>query len=77
MEAMALGMPIVSTNVGGLPYLISDKIDGVLVVKKNVEQMSEAVVNLIEGILNSEKLSKKRKRESRTVRLGCCKKAMA
>ena len=31
IEAMALGMPIVSTNVGGIPYLIDDKKDGLLV----------------------------------------------
>jgi glycosyltransferase involved in cell wall biosynthesis len=33
IEAMALGLPVVSTNVGGLPYLISSNVDGVLVHK--------------------------------------------
>ena len=31
IEAMALGLTIVSTNVGGLPYLINNGIDGILV----------------------------------------------
>lgn len=31
IEAMALGLPIVTTNVGGLPYLIKDKVDGLLI----------------------------------------------
>jgi len=31
IEAMALGMPVVSTNVGGLKYLIKHRINGMLV----------------------------------------------
>ncbi len=31
IEAMALGMPVVSTNVGGLQYLITHQVDGILV----------------------------------------------
>ena len=43
MEAMALGLPVVSTNVGGVPYLINDKQTGLLVDKGNIEQMVEAI----------------------------------
>jgi len=39
IEAMALGFPIVSTNVGGLPYLIDNKIDGLLVTPNNEKAM--------------------------------------
>ena len=49
MEAMALGLPIVSTNVGGLPYLIENNIDGMLVDKENPEQMANAIIGLIEN----------------------------
>ncbi|WP_369385237.1 glycosyltransferase [Jejuia pallidilutea] len=28
---MALGLPVVSTNVGGLPFLIKNNVDGILV----------------------------------------------
>ena len=31
MEAMALGLPVISTKVGGIPYLIEDQKDGLLV----------------------------------------------
>jgi glycosyltransferase involved in cell wall biosynthesis len=49
MEAMALGLPIVSTNVGGMPYLISDKKDGLLVDKNDVDKMVNAVKYLIDN----------------------------
>lgn len=50
MESMALGLPVVSTNVGGIPYLIKDEIDGLLVPKSDVEGMTES----IKSILNQE-----------------------
>lgn len=47
IEAMALGLPVISTNVGGLPYLISADIDGVLVPPRDPQRMAEAVKNLL------------------------------
>ncbi len=47
MEAMALGLCVVSTNVGGLPYLIKDTITGVLVPPKNAPEMAKAIKSLI------------------------------
>ena len=49
IEAMALGLPIVSTNVGGLPYLIDHQIDGLLVEKEDSNQMTNAICDLIEN----------------------------
>ncbi|MFC2110055.1 glycosyltransferase family 4 protein [Bacteroidota bacterium] len=46
MEAMAMGIPIVSTNVGGIPYLIDNGIDGVLVDKNDDIAMCNAIVSL-------------------------------
>lgn len=48
IEAMALGLPVVSTNVGGMPYLISDAVDGLLVQPNHIEDFCNAVVTLIE-----------------------------
>lgn len=48
IEAMALGMPIVSTRVGGMPYLIAHGNDGLLVAPDEVEQMTDAVVSIFE-----------------------------
>ena len=49
MEAMALGLPVVSTNVGGLPYLIDNNIDGVLVSRENPKEMAEAIFMLLDS----------------------------
>ncbi|WP_299101306.1 glycosyltransferase family 4 protein [uncultured Winogradskyella sp.] len=46
IEAMALGLPVVSTNVGGLPFLISENKDGLLVAPNNVEAFVEAIIKI-------------------------------
>lgn len=49
VEAMALGLPVISTNVGGLPYLISADIDGMLVPPNDPERMAVAVRSILEN----------------------------
>ncbi|MCZ4318539.1 glycosyltransferase family 4 protein [Aequorivita viscosa] len=46
MEAMALGLPVVSTNVGGMSFLIESEIDGVLVPPNNPEMFANAIEDL-------------------------------
>lgn len=46
IEAMALGLPVISTNVGGIPFLIEDGKEGVLVEPNNVDQFVNAVKKL-------------------------------
>lgn len=58
IEAMALGMPVVSTNVGGLPYLLSDREDALLVPPKEKDQMVRAVRELIQDETLAYRLSK-------------------
>jgi glycosyltransferase involved in cell wall biosynthesis len=47
LEAMALGCPIVATSVGGIPELIQDRHNGLLVAPNNVESMAQACRALI------------------------------
>jgi len=47
MEAMALGLPLVSTNVGGIPYLVSNNENAILVNDNDVEQMTTSILDLI------------------------------
>jgi glycosyltransferase involved in cell wall biosynthesis len=49
IEAMALGLLVVSTDVCGIPYLLDDGIDAVLVEPNNVEMFTETVLKLLEN----------------------------
>lgn len=47
IEAMALGIPVVSTNVGGIPYLLNDSENALLVNDGDSEAMSQAIEKII------------------------------
>ncbi len=48
MEAMALGLPVISTNVGGIPHLIKDGINGKLVEQDESPTMVKYIMELLE-----------------------------
>ena len=52
---MALGLPVVSTNVGGIPYMLTNTENALLVNDNNSDEMVEA----IEKLLNSDELVQK------------------
>lgn len=66
IEAMACGLCIVSTNVGGLPYLLEDGQDALLVPPNDPDAMADAVRRLLTEPGLSERLSinARRKAES-------------
>ncbi len=57
IEAMCLGFPIVSTNAGGLPFLIEDGKDGLLVDKNDAGAMAEKIAKLLENSALASKTS--------------------
>ncbi len=58
IEAMCLGFPIVSTNAGGLPFLIEDGKNGLLVDKNDAEAMAENIIKLLEDNSLANEISK-------------------
>lgn len=48
VEAMAAGKPVIATNAGGVPEIISDEENGLLVQPGNVDQMADAICRLLE-----------------------------
>jgi glycosyltransferase involved in cell wall biosynthesis len=49
IEAMALGLPVISTNVGGIPFLLNDNENALLVSKNSVSEMVFAIQTIIEN----------------------------
>ncbi|GGE10502.1 glycosyltransferase family 4 protein [Psychroflexus salis] len=56
IEAMALGLPVVTTNVGGIPYLLKED-EALLVPPNNVMAMTNAITELLESPAKVEELS--------------------
>ncbi|MEO8304484.1 MAG: glycosyltransferase family 4 protein [Betaproteobacteria bacterium] len=48
LEAMASGVPIVSTNVGGVPYIVTHERTALLVPAGNAEEMGAAIIRLLQ-----------------------------
>ncbi|WP_281322641.1 glycosyltransferase family 4 protein [Flavobacterium aestivum] len=49
VEAMSLGLAVVSTNVGGIPYLLENKKEALLVLDNDVNGMVSAIEEIIES----------------------------
>lgn len=58
LEAMANGLCVVSTNVGGVPYIIEDGKDGLLVPPGEPELMADAIRKVLRDHQFAEMLSK-------------------
>lgn len=47
LEAMSHGLPVVATRVGGIPDLITDQVDGLLVEPKDPPGIARAIVQIL------------------------------
>jgi glycosyltransferase involved in cell wall biosynthesis len=49
LEAWASGVPVVSTNVGGVPFLVEEGVTGLLVPPSQPEALANAVLRLLDA----------------------------
>jgi glycosyltransferase involved in cell wall biosynthesis len=59
VEAMASGLPVVSSDVGGMRYLVEDREDGLLVPSRDPDAVATAVEELLAQPLLVQKLTSK------------------
>lgn len=59
VEAMALGLPVISTKVGGIPFFIDHDVNGKLVPDNDVEKMGSNIEDLINNPLKSTQIINK------------------
>ena len=58
MQAMALGLPCIATNVGAVNLLIKNGLDGLIVEKRNCEEIAQKIDFLLNKPKEMEKISK-------------------
>ena len=63
LEIMALGLPIVTTNIGGIPFIIKNKKNGLLVNSNNAEEMADRISMLISGEIDGKLITRNAREE--------------
>ena len=64
MEAMALGLPIVSTNAGGMPFLIENNKTGILIEKNDIKAMVKAIDLLCKNKITARSLANNARKQA-------------
>jgi glycosyltransferase involved in cell wall biosynthesis len=63
LEAMAAKVPIVATNVGGIPEMIQDNITGILTKPKNSQELATKINQLINNPQKTKRIAEKARRK--------------
>jgi glycosyltransferase involved in cell wall biosynthesis len=65
IEAFAAGLPVVTTNAGGIPYLISDRVNGHLLQVNDHKAVAERLIELVDNPDEACRLSRAGREEVR------------
>ena len=57
LEAMALGLPVVTTNVGGIPYIVANGKNGITIPPNDVTAFVNAIIKLVENPILAKEIS--------------------
>jgi glycosyltransferase involved in cell wall biosynthesis len=55
---MAAGVPIIATNVGGIPDLIKDKRTGLLIAPNDLDELIESLVSFLDDRVKTYQMKK-------------------
>ncbi len=56
LEAMSFGIPVIATKVGGVPEVITNGLNGILLPPDNAPAMAAAIVNILAGDADRNKM---------------------
>ncbi len=65
IEAFTAGLPVVTTNAGGIPYIVTDGETGLIVQRGDHEGMAACAIRLLEDEAWAVKIAEKAREESR------------
>ena len=57
MEAMAMGVPVIATEVGGVPELVEHKITGLLIPPQKPWEIASAIETVISNSNSAQRIS--------------------
>ena len=67
LEAMAIGCPIVATDVGGVPEAIENEVTGILVAPRDRVALAGALIGLLEASDRAGELGRRAQERQRAV----------
>jgi glycosyltransferase involved in cell wall biosynthesis len=53
MEAMAANVPVIATNISGIPELVKDGETGLLISPEDASQLAEAIMNIYKDVISA------------------------